>query len=125
MSSRNCKTRNLSWRIRNSKRVNSLKDPWAILAYTLMIPYADNAGRLEGDATILAGMLFPRQREEITPERMIEILQCLHDAGLLYWYVKGPDRFIQFPETSWSKYRKNVGKRGRAAKNMRQSTERF
>ena len=87
MSSRNCKTRNLSWRIRNSKRVNSLKDPWAILAYTLMIPYADNAGRLEGDATILAGMLFPRQREEITPERMIEILQCLHDAGLLYWYV--------------------------------------
>jgi len=109
MSSRNCKTRNLSWRICNSRRVNSLKDPWAILAYTWMIPSADNAGRLEGDATILAGMLFPRQREEITTERMIEILQCLHDAGLLYWYVKGSDRFIQFPETSWGKYQKMVG----------------
>ena len=109
MPSRNCKGRPISWRISNDKRVNDLKDPWAMLAYTWLIPSADNVGRMEGDEDVVASMIFPRQRDVVPPERMAEILLQLHNAGLLYWYENNGEKFIQFPETSWDKHQKMVG----------------
>ena len=109
MPSRNCKSRPISWRISSDKRVNDLKDPWAMLAYTWLIPSADNMGRMEGDEDIVASMIFPRQRGAVPPERMVDILQQLHNAGLLYWYEINKEKFIQFPATSWDKHQKMVG----------------
>lgn len=109
MPSRNVEARPLKWRITQDKRVNSLGDPWAMLAYTWMIPCADNLGRMEGDPDLVASMIFPRQRAEITPERMAEILQALHDAGLIFWYEVDGERFVQFPPESWERHQKIVG----------------
>lgn len=80
-----------------------------MLAYTWMIPSADNMGRLEGDAELVASMIFPRQRSEITDQRMAEILQSLHDAGLVFWYAVNGERFLQFPAESWAEHQKLVG----------------
>lgn len=84
-----------------------------MLAYTWMIPCADNLGRMEGDPDLVASMIFPRQRQEITPERMAEILQRLHDAGLIFWYEVNGERFIQFPPESWARHQRIVGNMSR------------
>lgn len=109
MPSRNCNARPVSWRISNDKRVNDLTDPWAMLAFTWMIPSADNVGRLEGDPDIVASMIFPRQRDVIPPERMEEILLQLHNSGLVFWYEISGEKFLQFPASSWKKHQKLVG----------------
>lgn len=109
MPSRNVKGRPIAWRISQDKRVNDLGDPWAMLAYTWMIPSADNLGRIEGDPDLLASMIFPRQRDEISAERMDGILRSLHEHGLAYWYEVDGELFVQFPIGSWSKHQKLVG----------------
>lgn len=109
MPSRNVKARPLSWRISQDRRVNELDDSWAMLAYTWMIPSADNMGRMEGDPDLLASMVFPRKRDIVTPERMTAILASLHKAGLVYWYEVQGERYVQFPPESWERHQRLIG----------------
>ena len=83
----------LYWTISHSRRVASLKNVWAKLLYTWLIPSTDNLGRMEGDPAVIAGMIFPRE-PYATPARIESWLSELHDAGLICWYEGRGDRFI-------------------------------
>lgn len=98
----------LYWKISNDQRVNLLSGPWPMLLYTWLIPCQDNLGRLEGDADIVRGMVFPKQR--LVNEARVEAwLKELHDKGLLYRYHVNGAWYLQFPKESVKRHQKLVG----------------
>ena len=108
MGSRNVKSRMLYWKISHDQRVNVLSGPWPMLLYTWLIPCQDNLGRLEGDADVIKGMVFPKQKS--ATERQVESwLQALHGAGLVYRYHLNGAWYLQFPSDSVERHQKIVG----------------
>lgn len=108
MGSRNVKSRPLHWKISYSRRVNSLSGPWPMLLYTWLLPCQDNKGRMEGDADILKGMIFPRQHK-ITMAMVERWMLELHNAGLVFRYQVNGSGYLQFPTDAVEEYQKLLG----------------
>lgn len=106
MATRNCQGRKLHWKICLSEQVADLPDPWAKLLFTWLIPTADNLGRMEAEPYQVKGLIFPYE-DEMTPERIGELLQMLHDAGLIIWYRAHRLRYLQLPR--FAAYQRLVG----------------
>jgi hypothetical protein len=77
------------------KKVNDLKDPWAMLGFTWLITHADVDGRTYGDPELVKSLIFPRQRE-ITDEDVERFIRQWQDAGMIEWYEVEEEKFIQF-----------------------------
>ncbi len=77
------------------KKVNELKDPWAMLGFTWLITQADVDGRTYGDPELVKSMIFPRQRD-ISVEDVEKFIRQWVDAGMIDWYEVDGEMFIQF-----------------------------
>lgn len=77
------------------KKVNELKDPWAMLGFTWLITQADVDGRTYGDPELVKSMIFPRQRD-ISVEDVERFIRQWVDAGMIDWYEVDGEMFIQF-----------------------------
>jgi len=77
------------------KKVNDLKDPWAMLGFTWLITHADVDGRTYGDPELVKSLIFPRQRE-ITDEDVERFIRQWQDAKMIEWYEVEGEKFIQF-----------------------------
>ncbi len=106
MAIRNCQGRKLHWKICVSEQVADLSSPWAKLLFTWLVPTVDNLGRMEAEPYQVKGVIFPYE-EEMTPERIGELLQELHDAGLIIWYRARRLRYLQLP--TFGAHQKLVG----------------
>ncbi len=108
MGSRNAKARLLHWKISYDQRVNTLGNPWIMLLYTWLIPCQDNLGRLEGDADVIKGMVFPRLKR-VKESDVEQWLQALHDHGLIFRYHANGGLYLQFPVESVGRHQRVVG----------------
>lgn len=77
------------------KKVNNLRDPWAMLGFTWLITHADVEGRTDGDPELVKSLIFPRQRE-ISVEDVERFIRQWVDAGMIDWYEVDGEKFIQF-----------------------------
>ena len=77
------------------KKVNALRDPWAMLGFTWLITHADVDGRTYGDPELVKSLIFPRQRE-IGVEEVERFIRQWVDAGMIDWYEVDGEKFIQF-----------------------------
>jgi hypothetical protein len=75
--------------------VGELKDVYAKLLFTWMIPTVDNLGRMEGEPYQVRGLIFPR--EEVTDKQIEKWLAELHDSGLIIWYSHRGLRYVFLP----------------------------
>lgn len=69
---------------------------YAALLFTWAIAHQDVEGRIDGDARIVRGKVFP-MLEWITSQHVTCYLMALGRAGLLVWYEVGGKRYIHFP----------------------------
>lgn len=95
MASRNCHGRQLKWSICLSEQVGELKDAYAKLLFTWMIPTVDNLGRMEGEPYQVRGLIFPR--EDVTDKQIEKWLVELHKSGLIIWYSHRGLRYAFLP----------------------------
>jgi hypothetical protein len=66
----------------------------AHLAYTWLLPWQDDDGRLRGDPLWLLVNIFPK--EGFTEKEIVKILLSLQKVGLIHWYkIDGEGLFIQ------------------------------
>jgi hypothetical protein len=82
--------------ISRDKKVDSLSDDTSRLAFTWLITFADNEGRVPGDPAIVRSMVFPR-REDVTVEQMRGYITEWNLTGLVVWYEANDDLYIWFP----------------------------
>jgi len=115
MGSRNVRGRMLYWKISHSRRVNALSGPWPMLLYTWLIPCQDNLGRMEGDADVIKGMVFPKLKT-VTVAKVETWLSELHEAGLLFRWSVQSTHYLQVPDDAREEYQKIVG-------NMREDSD--
>ncbi len=88
--------RMINQRITRSQKFDATirADEGAGLLYTLLIPFADRDGRLEGNASIIKSTCYPRW-DEMPKKRVSNRLQRLHDEGLILWYEVDGEKYIQ------------------------------
>jgi hypothetical protein len=79
------------------KKVNDLKDPWAMLGFTWLITHADVDRRTYGDPELVKSLIFPRQRE-ITDEDVERFIRQWQDAKMIEWYEVEGEKIHPIPE---------------------------
>lgn len=75
--------------------VSKLSGPMVQLLWTWMIPHIDAAGRFYGEASIVRGLVFPRQ--QASTEEVDGYLDEMHEAGLLVRYQVDGEQYLYFP----------------------------
>jgi hypothetical protein len=86
-------------KISTSEDVNKLSLP-ARLLFTWMIAHADDEGRLKGEPSFIKVAVVPYTNWS---KKLIEqYLNQMKDVGLIYYWKKNNQRFIEFPK--WNEY---------------------
>jgi hypothetical protein len=60
------------------------------------IPHLDCEGRMPGHPTLVKSIVCPL-RDEITPQRVPDLLRSLVAQGLVRWYEAGGKQVLEFP----------------------------
>ncbi len=82
--------------ITRDKRIHDLSNDTSRLAFTWLVTFTDQKGRVFGDPALIRSTLFPR-RDDMTIEQITDYIEEWHAAGLIVWYEAGGDRWIFFP----------------------------
>lgn len=93
------KARMLHKTISISEQVNNLSIE-AQLLFTWLIPHADDEGRLKGNPKHVKVMVVPSH--QWTPEEIQHLLEEIKEQGLIYYWEKSGQRYIEFP--SWKTF---------------------
>lgn len=83
----------LARNITTSRKVNRLSDDFSPLLYTWLIPFADDFGRMEGDAVSIKAKIIPMRPQD---EKDIEkALSELVRADLIFLYFHQGERYLE------------------------------
>ena len=77
-------------------KIHRLSCDTSRLAFTWLITFADVDGRTYGDPAIVRSMVFPR-RTDVTAEDVEKYIIEWQKEGLIEWYERDGDIWIQFP----------------------------
>ena len=77
-------------------KIHRLSCDTSRLAFTWLITFADVDGRTYGDPAIVRSMVFPR-RTDVTAEDVEKYIIEWQKEGLIEWYERDGDTWIQFP----------------------------
>ena len=89
-----------------SEQVNDLSD-FAALLFSCMIPHSDDWGILPGSPKKIKALVIPMRKQT---ERDVEkALREIADAGLIWWYEIGGNKYVQF--CKWDEHQEGLHKR--------------
>lgn len=85
----------LSKNISLDAKVANLSSPLVQLLWTWMIPHIDATGHFYGEASIVRGLVFPRQ--QVSTDEVDNYLDEMHEAALLVRYEVDGEQYLYFP----------------------------